>query len=244
MQISYFTKIDFMKVTAVLLFLFPCFLSLSGQENTPRTVGVIYELSDSIHQYHVGFTIFENFEKVYPQNKGTNKMIEEMLNREIRYITGLKVYKLDYSFKEIDHMIKTNATDPISAYDIIMVILDEGVTTSSGYIVNTHKGRGIFTNFTRGITIYANLGVELINTSTNKRVIYDLKNNVLSSEGVNRAVFRYKKKFLESGESKKEISDDKLTEIQNNLLEMYQMQAKKAFDPYVLSKMVSELFKQ
>lgn len=171
-------------------------------------------------------------------------MIEEMLNREIRYITGLKVYKLDYSFKEIDHMIKTNATDPISAYDIIMVILDEGVTTSSGYIVNTHKGRGVFTNFTRGITIYANLGVELINTSTNKRVIYDLKNNVLSSEGVNRAVFRYKKKFLESGESKKEISDDKLTEIQNNLLEMYQMQAKKAFDPYVLSKMVSELFKQ
>ena len=61
-----------MKLVAILLLLLGGISSASGQGNAVKNVGVIFVLSDSIYQNHLGFTIFENFNKAYPQHDSIN----------------------------------------------------------------------------------------------------------------------------------------------------------------------------
>ena len=233
-----------MKITVLLLLMFIGISSISGQENDFKRVGVIYELSDRIYQNHLGLTIFDNFEKSYPQHDSINEIIEGLLDKQLRRISGLEVYKLDFSFEEINNMIKKDSMGSISSFDIIMVVIDEGMTSVNGYVVNIYKGRGVNTGISRGVQVYANLGVELINLSNNKRMIYDLKNHVLDSSAQNMATFRVKKKFFLPDDNKKHLSDERLIDLQKTLLEMYRLQVPKIFDAHVLSTSIKFLFKE
>lgn len=233
-----------MRIIAILLILLTGISSTSGQDRAIKKVGVIYELSDYIYQNHMGLTIFDNFVKTYPQEDSINVIIEGLLDQQIQRIYGLEVHKLEFSFEEINNMIKKDDMAAISSYDMIMVVLDEGLTSVNGYVVNIHKGRGINTGVYKVAQIYANLGVELINLSNNKRMIYDLNNHVLDFNAQNIAIRRTKRKYFSPGEDKKELSNDRLIDIQKNLLEMYRLQVKKIFDSYVLFKTIDQLFKE
>lgn len=192
----------------------------------------------------MGLTIFENFVKSYPQEDSINMIIEGFLDSQLGRIRGLEVHKLEYSFKEINNMIKKDSMETISSFDMIMVVTEEGMTSMNGYIHVKHKGRGINTGIYKTAVIYANLGVELINLSNNKRIMYDLNNHVMDGKAQNIAIRRIKRKYFLSGENKNELSADRLIDIQKNLLEMYRLQAYKVFDADVLFKTIDELFKE
>lgn len=232
-----------MKIITIIILLFIGISIAPGQTIAPKTVGVIYELSDCINHYLAESSMSDNYEKSYPQHDSINEIIEGLLDKEIKKIIGMEVHKLKFSLKEISDMIREDSIGPISSYDMIMVITEEGITNANGYVVKTYKGRGIITGFGRRAQIYANLGVELINISNNKRMIYDLKEHILSTEGQYRAINRTMSKFFSPGENKKEFSNERIIEIERILLEMYRIQVKRIFDPYVLSKTVTQLFK-
>lgn len=240
-----------MKIATILILLFICISTASGQGNTPKTVGVIYELSDCIYHYLAESSMSDNYEKSYPQHDSINEIIEGLLDKEIKKIIGMEVHKLPFSLIEISDMIRKDSLGPVSSFDMIMVITEEGITKEIGIIAPnvyvsteiTYKGRGIITGFGRRAQIYANLGVELINISNNKRMIYDLKEHILSTEGQYIAINRTMSKFFSPGENKKEFSQERIIEIERILLEMYRIQVKRIFDPYVLNQTVTQLFK-
>ena len=231
-----------MKLVAILWLMVMGISSASGQENAVKNVGVIFVLSDSIYQNHLGFTIFENFNKAYPQHDSINVIIKGLLNKEIKEIKGFNACTIDFSVNEIRDMIENHNFSPVSAYDIIMIVKDVGTTTTRGYQSWRNKGRGINTEARNIAKIYANLGVELLNTSNGVTKAYDLYSQ--SYELRNKAIVRIKKKYFSPGENRKELSNKKLTDIQDNLMEMYRLQAKVLFDNDQFYKTVSKIFKE
>lgn len=231
-----------MKIAAILFLMFIGISNTSGQENAIKNVGVIYVLSDSIYQNHLGFTIFENFNKSYPQNDSINVIIEELLNEEIHKIKGFNACAIDFTVDEIRDIVENHDFSPISAYDIIMIVKDVGTTTTRGYLSWSNKGRGINTEARNIAKIYANLGVELLNTSNGIIKAYSLYSQ--SYELRNKAIVRIRKKYFSPGENRKELSDEKLTDIQENLMEMYRLQAKVLFNNDQFYKTISKLFKE
>ena len=234
-----------MKILTILVLLFAGILSTSGQEKNLKNAGVIYELSDSISQKHVGLTMFENFVKSYPQHDSINIIIEELLDKEIKQINGLDVHKIEFKAAEINNMIKNKNKSAISSYDMIIIIKDLGFETYNGYLRFDHEGRGLNSGFLRRAEIYANLGVELINTSNGKRKNYDFYHNLnYDFEWHSNAVVRTKRNFFSRGENKKELSDEQLIDIQENLLEMYRLQIEELFNEEYFPRTVSELFEE
>ena len=234
-----------MKIPSILLLIFTCISSTSGQERNLKNVGVIYELADSISQKHVGLTMFENFVKSYPQHDSINIIIEELLDKEIKQINGFDVHKIAFNEAEINNMIKKKKKSAISAYDMIMIIKDLGFTTYNGYLPFEHEGRGLNSGSLRRAEIYANLGVELINISNGKRRNYDFYHNLnYDFEWHSNAVVRIRRNYFSRGENKKELSDEKLIDMQENLLEMYRLQIKELFNEENFFTTVSELFEE
>lgn len=231
-----------MKIVAILLLMFIGILTTSGQENSIKNVGVIYALSDSLYHNHLGFTIFENFNKSYPQHDSINVIIKGLLTEEIHKVKGFKACTLDFSVDELRDMIENHDLSPVAAYDIIMVVKDAGTTTTRGYQSWRNKGRGINTEARNIAKIYANLDVELLNTSNGIIKAYDLHSQ--NFEFRSKALVRIRKKYFSPGENRKELSNEKLTDIQENLMEMYRMQAKVLFDNDQFYKTVSKLFKE
>ena len=234
-------KNKIMRNTVILLLMFIGISSISGQENNFKKVGVIYELSDSIYQNHLGMN---NFEKSYPMEDSMNVIIEGLLDKQLRRVSGLDVHKLEFSLEEINNMIKKDSMGPISSFDMIMVIVDKGMTSAQGYMVIHYKGRGVITGLTTRVQVYADLGVELINLSTNKRRDYDFKNYLSVLNLPSTAIAIVKKEFFSPGENKKELSNEKLIDIQKTLLDMYRLQIDNIFDARLLARKINVLFKE
>lgn len=236
-----------MKINIILFLILVISLQAFGQEKKIKNVGVIYNLSDSIYHHNRGITVFSNFKKVYPQADSLNIIIENQLDNEIKKLGFLNVDKLEYSTKEVRKMIK-DSENTFSSYDMIMIIDDVGTPSHDGYVyVPAFMGRGILTSGpNRNATVYANLGVTLINPSNGKVRDYSYNfmiKKVHDSIASQKGYGRLKKKFFEkSSDKRKMLSKNQIIEIHKDLLDMYKMQTEGLFKNKIYKKKVFNLF--
>ena len=238
-----------MKIASILFLLYIGFSPVFGQDKDFKKVGIVYDLCDSIYQNHVGLIGSNVSVKSYPQDANLNLIIEGFLDNEIKNINCLEVHKLEFSAEDIYCMMVRNDLSPVSSYDMIMVVKDVGISVvypilPYGYYTNNYRGRGIITFITNKAQIYANLGVELINTSNGRSRTYHLDDDLSGSEWRLKALLRTKPNYFSNDENKKELSNEKILDIQKYLVEMYRLQVFELFYGDRLYRTVFELFNE
>ena len=227
-----------------LLFLI-CLQSTFSQE-TRKRVAVFIDLPDSITHSNRGLTVFHNFEKNFSQTESLLDSVNQLVQQELQKLDPFDITVSQDSLTDLKQRLKNNDWDLLANYDLLFLISGSGFYYSSPVSTATHryKGHGIFTNgLGKSAMLYGDYLVTIVDVDKNRSISYNTQSYRKSAYTKKLADQVYLQKYFLPKEKIKNISTEKIADIERKLLSMYTIKTTILFNDKQFQKAYNKLLK-